>query len=84
MASYDLHAVRNGVSEHLGTIEAGDVDEAILLSSIRLERGEIELRRDGVLVARFSRHGHCTRVHAPRGLGPSLPRPSGDSQHPAR
>jgi len=87
MPSYDLCAIRSDGSEHLGTIEANDADEAILLSTIRLERREMELRRDGVLVARFTRHGRCTRVDDPgRAMNPrpSLPLPSADSQHPVR
>lgn len=61
MPLYDLHAVDDGISAHLDTFEAGDIDEAIELSVIRQERRNLEIHADGNVVACLWRDGRFVR-----------------------
>lgn len=61
MPLYDLYAVGTGGSTFVDVIEANDADEAIVLTTIRLEQCDVELRYDGRPVASLSKEGRLRR-----------------------
>lgn len=62
MPFYYLHAADSGDDPHLDSFEANDAEEAIVLSVLRLERRDMELRSEGATVARIYRDGRLSRA----------------------